>query len=338
MTDNTYGSEDQYPSGFSLFLILYCTIILFSLNCSLDAPRDNPLDPNLGGNIWGRVLSRNSYGIAEVEVSIPDVDVITYTDTSGDFGLYVLPEDSMYIFFTHDSYSPESAIIVPKTSEIDTIIVELNGLPYFINCDVTTHYYDRNLPAGPLYFCELSTIAGDIDGDIDIDSVLVEIPALSYSQRLNYDPDIQMFMHKLYADELPGMTLEALVGKQIFFKIIDKDNTAVRSSPYYISRIIYQSPDVIFPSGGLDVLIADTTFIWHKYDYGFYVHYHGEIVRIIGGGPAGVASEFDVFAQNDTTYNVSVSILDPGEYYWTLEVIDSFGNSARSKEERFYRD
>jgi hypothetical protein len=318
--------------------MLYCAIFLFLLNCSFDAPRDNPLDPNLGGNIWGRVLSRNAYGIADVEISIPDADVITYTDTSGNFGLYVLPEDSMYVFFTHDSYSPESAIIAPKISEIDTIIVELNGLPYFIDCKVTTHYYDRNLPAGPLYFCELSAITGDIDGDIDIESVLVEIPALSYSQRLNYDPDIQMFMHKLYADELPGMTLEALVGKQIFFEVIDKDNTVVRSSPYYISRIMYQSPDIIFPSGGLDILTVDTTFIWHKYDYGFGVYYHGEIVRIISGGPAGVAFEFEVLSQNDTTYNVSVSVLDPGEYYWTLEVIDDFGNSARSKEERFYRE
>jgi hypothetical protein len=338
---NEDSLEINYKSHFSdaiLCLLLLYLVYLFSLNCSLNAPRDNPLDPNLGGNIWGRVTSRNAYEIADVEVFIPFADAITYTDTCGEFSLYVLPEDSMYIFFVHENYALESTMVVPEKGKIDTLTMELNGLPYFTEYEATTHYYDRNLPADPLYFCELSTIAGDIDGEIDIDSVWVEIPDLSYSRKLDYDLDEQKFIYTLYTDELPGQTLEALVGEAIFFNIADKGGAIVQSPPYYIARIIYQAPGVIFPIRGTDILMFDTTFVWHKYNYGYYVSYHGEIIKIISGGPAGVVQYFNVSDQNDTTFYVNISILNLGEYYWTLEVIDDFGNSARSKEYRFYKE
>ncbi len=318
---------NQHSLGF-LFVLFLCV-----LNCSLNAPRDNPLDHDLGGNICGRVLSRNSYGIADVEIFIPQADVITYSDTSGDFGLYVLPEDSMWVFFTHIDYAPESVMVITETGKIDTLTVYLNGLPFLIDYKVTTHRYERNWPPDPLYFCVLSTAAGDIDGEVDIESVWVEIPAFSYIQRLIYDSFKQKFIHTLFVDEIPGQNLEALVGKDILFNIADKDSAVVQSSPCYISRIIYQSPDIIFPKGGLDTLRTDTTFIWHKYTCGFYVYYHGEVVKITGGGPGGVVYSFDIHEQNDTT--CGLSLLGGGEYYWTLEIIDSLGNSARTKEERF---
>ena len=317
-------------------LLLFCGFSIFITGCSLNAPRDNPLDPELGGNIYGRVLSRNSYGIADVEISIPQADVITYTDAHGDFGLYVLPEGRMWVFFTHDNYSSESTMVVTKEGKLDTLMIYLNGLPYFINCEVTTHHYDEHLPAEPLYFCRLSTVASDIDGEIDIDSVWVEIPALFYAKRLIYDSFKREFNYILLAEELPGQNLETLVGKNIFFNIADKDSTVVQSSPYYVSRIIHQLPKVIFPSGGADILTTDTTFIWHKYNNGFYVRYYGEIARTSEGEP--VVYEFNILEQNDTTYSLDISVLNEGEYIWTLEIIDSLGNSARNRKQKFYRE
>jgi hypothetical protein len=321
------------PSQYELFP--FYVLFLCLLSCSLNAPRDNPQDPNLGGNICGRILSRNFYGIEGAEIYIPLADVITYSDTNGYFGLYVLPEDTMWVFCTHENYSPESLIIVTETGTIDTLMVYLNGLPYFLNCSATTHHYERNWPPDPLYFCYLSTTVGDVDGVTDIESVWVDIPTLSYTKRLIYDSSEQEYSYTLLADELPGNTLEVLVGQGIFFNVVDKDSAIVRSSPYYISRIIYHSPEIIFPQGGLDTLKTDTTFIWHKFDHGYYVWYHGEIIKIVGGGPAGIAYSFDVFAQNDTTFDFEIAFLDSGEYYWTLEVMDSLRNSSRTKEQRF---
>lgn len=313
-------------------------VSLLVLSCSLNAPRDNPLDPNLGGNICGKVLTRNFSGIANVEIAIPQAERSTSTNSSGEFDFYALPVDSMWLYFYHLNYSPESVIIAPQKGVIDSLTICLNGLPYFEKCGVTTHHYERDWPPDPLYICQLSTEANDFDGEIDIESVWVKIPALAYTKRLVYDSSKQLFIHTLLANELPGGNLEALVGKEILFFIADKESAITVSTPHYISRIVYQVPQIIFPGYGLDTLKTDTAFVWHKYDQGFYVHYYGEIVRIVGGGPAGVVDSFNISDQNDTTDYLNISALAPNEYYWTLEVIDSLGNTCRAKECRFIRN
>ncbi|RKX70488.1 hypothetical protein DRP53_04895 [candidate division WOR-3 bacterium] len=304
----------------------------------MNAPRDNPFDPNLGGNICGRVLSRGLSGIPGVEVLCPEANAFTYTDSAGNFSLFGLPEDSLWIFFDHDSFVSDSVRVSLRKGRIDSITIHLNGKPYLINCKITTHHYERNWPPDPLYFCQLSAIARDLDGEFDIDSVWFTIPEISLTRRLSYSPSEQNFNYTLFADELPGENLEVLVGKDVFFMISDKENAVSSSGPYHVGRIIYRSPCVIFPAGGQDTIKSETSFVWHRFDQGFYVRYHGEIVRIIGGGPGEIAHTFDLSGQNDTTYRLGSSLLDPGEYYWTLEVIDNLGNSCRSKEEKFYKD
>ncbi len=100
-----------------------------------------------------------------------------------------------------------------------------------------------------------------------------------------------------------------------------------------ITRIINDLPEPAFPSGGLDTLASDTIVSWYRFDRGFQVHYRGEVVRIEGGSPAGVAAEFET---SDTTWLFDWDLLQSGDYYWTIEAIDGFGNSSRSVEEVFH--
>ncbi len=246
------------------FVQLFCVIFLCLLNCSLNAPRENPLDPH--------------------------------------------------------------------------------GLPYFINCKVTTHCYEvvevqPELPDPES--CAFYAIVGDISEDVDIESVWIEIPALSYTKRLPYDSDIQEYFQKLGGRELPGEGLEVLTGRDIFFNITTEDSKIVQSSPYRISRIIHDLPEVIFPKKG-DTVFTNLTFIWHKHNHGYYVRYHGDIYLIVVIDTPFIYTKpfdsFDIDKQNDTTYNFDPSMLGSGYYYWTLAVIDSFGNSARCKEQVFYKD
>jgi hypothetical protein len=89
----------------------------------------------------------------------------------------------------------------------------------------------------------------------------------------------------------------------------------------------------VFPSGGQDTLSSDTVFIWYRFNHGYAVSYHSEVVRVEGGSPAGIAAEFDAA---DTAYRLASASLDSGDYYWTVEAIDEFGNSSRSAEELFH--
>ena len=269
---------------------LLALAVVAALRCSWDAPRDNSLDPSLGGNISGRVLTRRATPIAGARVSVPGVGRLIVT-------------------------------------------AYLNGLPYLQNCKLTTHVYGRGWPPEPLEFCTLTATAGDIDGASDVDSVWVEIPAIGSSERLSYDSDSRVYVQTLRAADLPGEGLDTLVGQEVRFNVADLESTVAACTLSGVSRIIYDLPEPAFPSGGVDTLSSDTLFTWYRFDHGFGVRYHGQIVRIEGGSPAGIAAEFDT---PDTALLVNSGLLNSGDYYWTIEAIDGFGNSSRSAEEVFH--
>jgi hypothetical protein len=313
--------------------LLFALAVVAAVRCSWDAPRDNPLDPTLGGNIVGRVLTRRATPIAGASVSVPAAGRIVQTDSDGSFDLRGLPEETTWANVTADYYSSESARVVLTRGVVDTVTAYLDGLPYLQNCRLTTHVYGRSWPPEPLRFCTLTATAGDVDGASDVDSVWVEIPAIGFSQRLPYNSDEKLFRQTLWAEDLPGQALDTLVGQEVRFNVTDLESTVAACTLSGITRIITDLPEPAFPSGGLDTLSSDTLFAWRRFDHGFGVRYHGQVVRIEGGSPAGVAAEFDT---PDTTLLVNSAQLNSGDYYWTIEAIDGFGNSSRSAEELFH--
>jgi hypothetical protein len=313
--------------------LLVALAVVTAVRCSWDAPWDNPLDPWLGGNISGRVLTRRATPIAGAEVRVPAAGRFLQADSDGSFDLRGLPEETAWVYVSADGYSSESARVALTRGVVDTVNAYLDGLPYLQNCRLTTHVYGRGWPPEPLKFCTLTATAGDVDGASDVDSVWVEIPAIGFSQRLPYNSDERLFMQTLWAENLPGQALDTLVGQEVRFYVTDLESTVAACTLPGITRIITTLPEPAFPSGGLDTLSSDTLFAWRRFDRGFGVRYHGQVVRIEGGSPAGVAAEFDT---PDTTLLVNSAQLNSGDYYWTIEAIDGFGNSSRSTEELFY--
>ena len=309
-------------------------VALLIATCS--APRDNPLDPNLGGNIEGRVMTRFAHGISGAEVLVPGADRVVYTDTAGRFGLYGLPEGSQRIIVGVDNYAPESSRLTLARGRIDDTTFYLNGLPRLADCDITTHVYGHGWPPNRYYF-KLSTVAGDQDGETDLDSVWAEAPDLDYRVRMDYDPNLRLFTRTLPAESLPGEQLETLVGRPVLFCAADKEGIVTRSPSVYLSRIIAYFPEQAFPASGFDTLRSDTLFFWRTFDHGFWVRYYCEITRIESGSPAGTAGQFSTSSPLDTSFRFATSALDTGDYYWTVEAIDAFGNSIRSPEARFHR-
>ena len=313
--------------------LLVALAALVTLRCSWDAPRDNPLDPALGGNVSGRVLTRRATPIAAARVSVPCAGRATETDSTGSFELRGLPDESAWVFVAADGYAAESVPVALSRGTIDTVTCELDGLPFLQDCRVTTHVYGRGWPPEPLEFCTLSATAGDADGQADLDSVWVEIPAIGYSQRLTYNSDDKLFVQTLWAEDLPGQAMDTLVGQEVRFRVVDMESTAATVEVDGITRIITDLPEPAFPSGGMDTLSSDTLFSWYRFSHGYAVTYSGQVVRIQSGSPAGVAAEFETA---DTTWLFDSSQLDSGDYYWTVEAIDGFGNSSRSAEELFH--
>jgi hypothetical protein len=309
-------------------------LALLMAGCDWNAPHDNPRDPYHGGNIEGRLMNRRATGIRGVRVSARDIGQRTETDSIGRFGLYGLPVESLVIRFEADSFAPDSVRIGLVMGRIDTLTRFLDGLPYLLGCSLTTHVYYRSWPEEPLTSARFQARARDIDGEADVDSAWIEIPGRHLSRRLIYDPDQQRFGLTIWMSARPDSSLEALVGQEVRFRVADRQGIATESRRS-LTRIIYDPPVPLFPASGQDSLSGETTFFWRRFNAGFWVRYRGEIVRIEGGGPLGVAAGFDTAGWSDTTCQFNVAALAPGEYYWTLEAIDTLGNSSRSAEKRF---
>jgi len=316
--------------------VLACSLLIVPLllACSWDAPRDNPLDPNLGGNIEGRVLTRRATGIHGAEAVIPALGRFACTDSSGTFEFRGLDEDSVWVRVAAEGYAADSARLGLKKGRIDTVTRYLNGLPFFSECRISSHVYGRGWPPEPLSFFRLTARVADPDGAPDIDSVWAEIPCIEYAERLTFDPEEEHFVQPIW--EIPGQSPETLVGQAVSFKVVDNEGGSGLETGSRVMRIIYDLPEPRFPAGGLDTVDIDTTFAWRVFDYGYEVGYHAEIVRVEGGGPAGVVMTFDAAGSADTTFRVTTDSLPEGDYYWTVEAIDRFGNSSRSAEELFH--
>jgi len=316
--------------------VLLGLLAVLVAGCNWHAPRNNEFDPQRGGNIEGRVLTRSARAVAGAEVLVRDAGRLCYADSAGGFRLFGLPEESLRVVITADSFVPDSVTVALRRGVIDSIMVSLNGRPLVLACGLKTHVYGRNWPPDPLSFCEMTASVSDRDGDSDVDSVWVEVRDAVLRKRLEYDPDRRVFSSTLYAGSLPGQSLEPLVGCDFVFQVADREGATAAAPPTQIVRVMCCLPEPVFPSSGTDSLSGDTTFVWHRYKYDYPASYHGEVVRIEAGGPAGVALSFDRPAPDDTTGRVAISSLLSGEYYWTVEVIDGYGNSCRSAEQRFY--
>ncbi len=194
-----------------------------------------------------------------------------------------------------------------------------------------TYHWVRSWPLEDLYFCKTETGVSDIDGNADIDSLWVWVPALNQRYALTYDPMEKIYTYTIWAESLPGGKLEILCSKPFYFYSWDLMNGADSSGPFYISRIIYPYSKSIFPGGWQDTVPDTFNLIWSKFREGYGTNYYIGIVQI---DPTRVVYTYATNSIEDTTHHVSTPI-SPGNYYWTVAVKDEYGNVSRYKETAF---
>jgi hypothetical protein len=311
--------------------------IALALCGACNAPHDNPRDPLLGGSLEARVMTRRATGISGATVTVESAGRYEYTDSIGWVGLYGLPPCSSWVSAQASGYAPESVRMCFTRGRTDTFSWYLDGQPYLRKYSVTTHRNYHDYPRNPDNFFQLSTQAGDPDGASDIDSVWAEIPGLDLAYPLEYDQTLHDYTITLNADSLPGGSLEALAGTPVYFYVVDRESVVTQSDPCTVTRIIYDSLYPGFPSGEgqMDSVHGFTTFAWRPFNEGYWVRYRGDIVKDIGFGEELVETDsFFTAGPLDTTFRYDASSLRD-TFLWTLEAIDTFGNSCRSKEEVF---
>ena len=172
----------------------------------------------------------------------------------------------------------------------------------------------------------------DPDGAYEISKVFASIPALDFNDSLKMSNIINYFENDINSNLLPFNNLEQIIGKDIYISAIDKQGDEAISSPLRLNRIIQHTPIIENPQS-LEIVNSTPILYWLKSVLIFSFTYKIELFRVDNGIVSKVWEKLNISATNKQLQTTEA--LSDGTYYWTLSVVDEFGNQSRSKEASF---
>jgi len=323
-------------------------LILGGAGCLGDAPRENPFDP-LSDNFEKEgsvsVLVTRYYppfqglGAAAVHLAwmgLPEgaLPVITTeTDETGRFIAKGMPEGRYQVRVEKTGFAEvvdTVEVAAGKTAEAE---MRLGGLPVVTAPAVTSTHISRWWPATDLYQLEVVAEVKDLDGLADVETAWLEIPALAYTDTLASTQTAGLFMKNIPVSRLNQTSLEELLGLDLKIRARDKAGFEHVSGALRLVRVIEAVPVAREPQGLTLINEPRPLMRWDAMSLPFAYTYRVDVVRI----ETNIQNTVEVqTAIPSTATSVQVQMsLPPGSYFWTLSVVDAFGNRSRSKEAGF---
>jgi hypothetical protein len=304
--------------------------------CLEDVSRDNPLDPGSGNNtlqLSGQVLTfyHPREAISQASILVQPENLVVLSDHDGMFRFNNLEPGEYSLICQAEGYRTDSVKISIQTSTDHTFL--LDGLPHFEQILIKAHHRSRWFPREELYFIEFETIVSDPDGIGDVKSVVCEIPSMSFSDTLQAAIEAGKFSSTLFNSDLPVASVHQLIGRQIHFIVEDDFGSSTVSDSKFLTRIIEQTPVLISPIELQSVESVPVDFLWERVSVPYPATLKIEIFQI-NLGIAFKVDEVENIPINNQNFTYSES-LNPGDYYWTINIVDEFGNSSSSREGTF---
>jgi hypothetical protein len=326
----------------------YCLIAFLALSvvmtgCLGDAPRSNPFDPlsetyddrgSVTGLVTDAVLPRRPLVNATVELAAAEDDTErrfrTSTDGNGRFSLTV-PDGVWEISVALNGYAAPSDTIAVRAGRTGDVHIVMNGIPVVEQARLNTAHISRWWPQESAYELEVVADVSDPDGLNDIVSVRLLLPDEGFAVALSARNAPGRYGATIPQNQLPGGSLHAFVGHDFVVEVRDQPGFSA-SVKRQIVRIIEAVPEALEPHE-LETTGPEPLLRWEALRLPYAFTYRIDVVRVSPDVHTVVKSVAGI-ASTEITYQIS-DPLDPGEYYWTVSVVDAFGNRSRSREAGF---
>lgn len=330
--------------------IYFFAVIIFISGCK-DAPRDNPLDPSSPqytntASVKGRVLLLNqNSSIVSANISSLQDGITALSDANGNYSFNRLSVGTQTLVCAKENFVPDTQQIVLQSRTTKEVTFELNGVPYVLSQNILTRKIDQYYPS-PQYFVDITASVSDPNGFNDVDSVwfTVSDPAnnsIVLDTLMAYSTDTKLFQITIDKYHLPTNTIQWLVNKPLKIRSKDKGNAINLSTPFYVSRIIENTATPTYPTINTTTSQKDTTgstplFQWSPPDVTFNYTYTLTLSFVLSDNVVWTSAKVNSYnLQLQYPADSSGLTLLPGNYIWTISVVDDFGNYSRSKEASF---
>ncbi|MFA6468279.1 MAG: carboxypeptidase-like regulatory domain-containing protein [Bacteroidota bacterium] len=313
--------------------LLFLGILL--TGCIDDAPHDNPLDPESAGyvnegNLTGRIIIANqSEGVPGAFVWNSTEGIGTTTDTSGNFSFAKLSEGEHRCIVSAEKYANDTFIVTIRPKTTAQVVRGLNAAPVVTFQQILSRKIDY-IDYSPRYFVDIVATVTDPNSIYDPDSAWFNVT--TYSFPLTYSTLSKNFTVTLEKDSFPTNTIDWLVGKPLHIIAKDIHNSFSVSESFFVTRVIENSSVPV----DQDTTSATPLFSWTppnvNYEY-------TNTVTVYRAGTETVVWTYSglipFFEELQYPSNGSAPTLTKGNYFWTITLVDKFGNYSRSRESYF---
>ena len=308
--------------------------------CLNDADRTNPLDPKSGsqntGSISGQTLSYYSpfSTVPGVEIRLEPGPFVKISDVQGRYVFSDLAVGRYKIRAFKDGYADALLDSIQiQLQQVATIDINLDALPQMAGSSITSSHISRWWPQTDLLLLAANVRVQDSDGLNDIVTVELMIPDLNFIDTLSVTGSPGVFQTQILESQLPGRNLQEVLGRQIVIRAKDRAGFSNNSTPQFVVRIIDDVPITLSPQGLETVATTNPTLQWQAVNQPYQFSYLVELYRV-DFGINNLVWQSDAI-EHTTTETVVPDNLAAGTYFWTIAIVDEFGNMSRSKEASF---
>ena len=313
---------------------------------------ENPFDPSSdgfddAGSLSGVVTDRALDPLAAAGVRVAsrggtvELSFQSTTDAAGTYRFDGIPPGRYTVAVEKDGYAPANDSVDVVVSMPGAVSFSLNGLPAFRQATIRTAHISRVWPPPTDFLLlEASAEVDDLDGLPDIDRVWLEAPSLPAVDTLDFTGEPGIYAKDLTETDLGMASLHDLVGQPMTIHVRDRAGAESVSGPLTVLRIITHTPLVTAPQAGAVTSDPMPELTWVCPAVPFSFTYRIEVVRIDDVvrntvfrrenlAPAGVCDERGM---GRFLLDTPLAI---GSYFWTVSIVDAFGNWSRSREAGF---
>lgn len=321
---------------------MVCGMIFCALlhACTTPAEHSNPLDPESPrytdkGAL--RVRVTNFYppyqALTGARILLLPLQLEVQSDAEGQYTFSELQSGEYTIVATKEGYDTVQLVTQVRAREIQFLEPRLNALPQVFAAKISSTRLASRQPPVLRLLLEVVVEATDNDGANDVKRVLVQFPNRAQADTLQRDAGPTRWKRIFTEDEIAPLDPHDLVGVPL--QAFAEDGVQKKSAAFalQLARVITEEPLPSFPQNGESINPNNIILRWDLPALNFDHRQSLEVTRLDAGFPVSIFTANNIHAGD--TFLPYPGRLAGGNYYWTVKIIDSFGNSSRSKEASF---